>query len=81
MGWSLPSLVAPRGGVGTVGGIMNFANNVMGIIAPIATGFIVGATHSFASAFFIAGLVLVVGIISFVFVMGKIEPVPEPDPR
>lgn len=81
VGWSLPSLVAPRGGVGTVGGIMNFANNVMGIIAPIATGFIVGATHSFASAFFIAGLVLVVGIISFVFVMGKIEPVPEPDPR
>ncbi|HTH61103.1 MAG TPA: MFS transporter [Paraburkholderia sp.] len=81
VGWSLPSLVAPRGGVGTVGGIMNFANNVMGIIAPIVTGFIVGATNSFASAFMVAGVILAVGIFSFVFVMGKIEPVPEPQQR
>ena len=36
--WSLPSLIAPRGGVGTVGSIMNFANNVMGAVAPIVTG-------------------------------------------
>ncbi len=47
VGWSLPSLVAPKGGVGAVGGIMNFAVNVMGIAAPILTGAIVQATHSF----------------------------------
>lgn len=78
VGWSLPSLIAPKGGAGTIGGIMNFANNLMGAAAPIVTGMIVGATNSFANAFFIAGIILLVGIFCFVFVLGKIEPVPEP---
>ena len=30
VGWSIPSLIAPRGGTGTIGGIMNFLNNMMG---------------------------------------------------
>lgn len=79
VGWSLPSLIAPKGGVGTIGGIMNFANNLMGVAAPVVTGFIVGATNSFTNAFLIAGVILIVGIVSFVFVMGPIEPVAEPD--
>jgi sugar phosphate permease len=78
VGWSLPSLIAPRGGVGTVGGIMNFANNLMGAAAPIVTGVIVGQTNSFANAFLVAGVILVVGILSFMFLLGRIEPVPEP---
>ena len=79
VGWSLPSLIAPRGGVGTVGGIMNFINNLMGVVAPIVTGVIVGATNSFTNAFAVAGVVLVVGIVSFVFVMGPIEAIPDRD--
>ncbi|POZ63414.1 MFS transporter [Chromobacterium alticapitis] len=78
VGWSLPSLIAPRGGTGTVGGIMNFANNMMGAVAPIVTGFIVGATHSFANAFLVAGCMLVIGILAFVFLLGPIEQLPEP---
>ena len=78
VGWSLPSLIAPKGGVGTVGGIMNFANNLMGVAAPIVTGFIVGATNSFTNAFLVAGVILAVGIVSFVFVMGPIEAIAEP---
>ncbi|MGD1826490.1 Sugar phosphate permease [Chromobacterium violaceum] len=78
VGWSLPSLIAPRGGTGTVGGIMNFANNMMGAVAPIVTGFIVGATHSFANAFLVAGFMLVIGILAFVFLLGPIEQLPEP---
>ncbi|MBJ7311473.1 MFS transporter [Rugamonas sp. CCM 8940] len=80
VGWSLPSLIAPKGGAGTIGGIMNFANNLMGAAAPIVTGLIVGATNSFANAFLVAGVILVIGIISFVFVLGKIEPIPDPEP-
>jgi sugar phosphate permease len=76
--WSLPSLIAPKGGVGTVGGIMNFANNMMGAVAPIVTGFIVGSTHSFTNAFLVAGVVLLVGIAAFVMLLGRIEPLPEP---
>lgn len=79
-GWSLPSLIAPRGGAGTIGGIMNFLNSITGIIAPAATGFIVATTHSFSGAFLLTGAVLAVGIFSFVFVMGAIRPIAEPRP-
>lgn len=77
VGWSIPSLIAPRGGTGTIGGVMNFMNNLMGVIAPIATGYIVGATGSFKLAFLVAGMVLVVGILSFVFVLGRLTPIPD----
>jgi MFS transporter, ACS family, D-galactonate transporter len=78
VGWSTPSLIAPKGGIGSVGGIMNFITNGMGIVAPIATGYIVAYTHSFAYAFLAAAVVLVVGILSFIFLLGRIEPLPEP---
>ena len=42
---------------------MNFVNNLMGVVAPIVTGYIVGATASFAGAFLVAGVVLVIGIV------------------
>jgi len=40
VGWSIPSLIAPKGSVGTIGGVMNFVNNliyvvVLGRIEPI----------------------------------------------
>ena len=76
--WSLTSLIAPKGGVGAVGGIMNFSNNMMGVVAPMATGFIVGTTHSFVDAFLVAGLILFAGVASFIFLLGRIEPLPEP---
>ena len=79
VGWSIPSLIAPRGGTGSIGGVMNFANNLMGAVAPVVTGVIVGATHSFASAFLVAGIVLLIGIFAYVVVLGRIEPIPEPD--
>jgi MFS transporter, ACS family, D-galactonate transporter len=78
VGWSLPSLIAPKGGVGTVGGIMNFAVNLMGIAAPIATGLIVKATHSFVGAFLAAAAILVVGILAFIVLLGRIEHLPSP---
>lgn len=76
VGWSIPALIAPRGGAGTVGGIMNFVNNLMAIAAPIVTGYIVGLTHSFVAAFYIAGVVLLIGIFSFTFVLGRLDPIP-----
>jgi sugar phosphate permease len=78
VGWSIPSLIAPKGGTGTIGGVMNFFNNLMGAVAPAVTGFVVGATNSFSIAFVVAGVVLVIGIFFFVFVLGRIEPIPEP---
>jgi MFS transporter, ACS family, D-galactonate transporter len=58
---------------------MNFFNNLMGAVAPAVTGFVVGATNSFSIAFLVAGVVLLVGIFFFTVVLGRIEPIPEPD--
>ena len=78
VGWSIPSLIAPKESVGTLGGILNFGNQLAGIAAPIVTGYVVQATHSFFWAFAVAGAFLVVGIAGYVFLLGSMEPVPEP---
>ena len=78
VGWSIPSLIAPRGGTGTISGVMNFLNNMMGVAAPVTTGYIVGATGSFVGAFLTAGIVLVIGIVAYVFILGRIEPIADP---
>jgi len=78
VGWSIPSLIAPRESVGTLGGIMNFCNQIAGISAPIVTGYIVQATHSFAWAFGAAAIFLLLGIAGYVFLLGRMEPIPEP---
>jgi MFS transporter, ACS family, D-galactonate transporter len=78
VGWSIPSLIAPRESVGTMGGIMNFCSQLSGIAAPIITGYIVQATHSFFSAFAAAAAFLVVGIGGYIFLLGSMDPIPEP---
>lgn len=57
---------------------MNFFNNLMGVVAPIVTGYIVAATASFSAAFIAAAIVLVIGIAAYVFMLGRIDPIPEP---
>ena len=57
---------------------MNFFNNLMGAVAPAVTGFVVGATNSFSMRLPGRGIVLLIGIFSFVVVLGRIEPIPEP---
>jgi MFS family permease len=74
VGWSIPSLIAPRHSVGKVGGIMNFSNQVSGIAAPIVTGYVVAATHAFAWAFWVSALYLLVGVAAYIFMLGRIEP-------
>ena len=78
VGWSIPSLIAPRESVGTLGGIMNLCNQLSGIAAPIVTGYIVAATHSFSWAFAAAGAFLAVGIAGYIFLLGNMKPIPEP---
>ena len=78
VGWSIPSLIAPRESVGTVGGILNLSNQLAGIAAPIVTGYIVQATNSFAWAFVVPTVFLLVGIAGYIFLLGGMEPVPEP---
>jgi MFS transporter, ACS family, D-galactonate transporter len=76
--WSIPSLIAPRESVGTLGGIMNFSNQVSAIAAPIATGYIVHATGSYFWAFATAAAYILIGIGGYAFMLGRIETIPEP---
>jgi ACS family D-galactonate transporter-like MFS transporter len=71
--WTLPSLLAPAGATGRVGSLMNLSNQIAGITAPIVTGYISGWTHSFAGAFLVAAVVLLAGIASYIFLLGRIE--------
>jgi len=76
--WSVPSLIAPRETVGSVGGMVNFSGQIMAIGAPIITGYIAQGTHSFAAAFATATVILLVGICGYALLLGRIEPIPEP---
>jgi MFS family permease len=78
VGWSITSLIAPRDSVGKVAGILNFGNQLAGIIAPIATGYFAGPSNSFSRAFAAAAIILLLGICGYIFLLGKIEPVPPP---
>jgi MFS family permease len=73
VGWSIPSLIAPRNSVGKLGGILNFGNQLAGICSPIVTGYLVGSGGSYSAAFAVAGALLLLGIAAYIFLLGRIE--------
>jgi sugar phosphate permease len=79
--WTVPSLIAPRESVGTLGGAVNFCGQIAAISAPIVTGYIVSGTRSFAAAFVTATVILLLGIVGYIFLLGRIEPIPEPEKK
>ena len=81
VGWSVPSLIGPRGSVGTLAGIMNFSSQVSGILAPIVTGYLVSARHSFGWAFGVSAIYLCIGISAYIFMLGRIERIPSQPQR
>jgi ACS family D-galactonate transporter-like MFS transporter len=75
--WTVPSLIAPKESVGTLASAVNFCGQIAAISAPIVTGYIVEETHSFAAAFVTATVILLLGIVGYVFLLGRIEAIPE----
>lgn len=74
--WSLPADVAPSSEyVGTIGGLQNFAGNLAGIISSSFTGFMLALNHgSFEVPLIATGVICVIGALSYIFIVGKIEP-------
>lgn len=70
---SIPALLAPEGCTGSLGGIVNFVANLLGIAAPVVTGAIVDRTGSFSAAFAVTGIVLLGGLLCYTVVLGRIE--------
>lgn len=73
--WTLPSLLAPAGGIGRLGAIINLAGQLAAITAPIITGYLGQRTHSFRGSFAVAGLIVFLGLLSYAFLLGRIAPV------
>ncbi len=71
--WSSPSLIAVPKNVGKVGGIINFSGQISGITAPIITGYVVQDFHSYAWAFIIPVVYILLGIAGYIFLLGRIE--------
>ena len=67
--WTLTQAVCEKKIVGTVAGIQNFGGNLGGILAPALTGFIAHITNSFALALGLVGLILVVGMYAYWFLI------------
>jgi ACS family D-galactonate transporter-like MFS transporter len=77
-GSSIVSLIAPDGYTGSLGGIVNFIANLIGIAAPIVTGIVVDRTGSFAGAFVVTGAILIAGIFCYTVVLGRMDRMPAP---
>ncbi|WP_329061408.1 MFS transporter [Amycolatopsis sp. NBC_01480] len=75
-GASIVAVIAPEGNSGTLGGLVNFIANLIGIAAPIVTGAVVDLTGSFSGAFLLTGVVLLAGIFCYTAVLGRIERLP-----
>jgi ACS family D-galactonate transporter-like MFS transporter len=73
--WAMTQTLAGREVVGRWTGVQNFVGNFAGIVAPILTGFLLDRTGHFYWAFFITTAVVWLGAISWVFIVGPIEPV------
>src|SRR5262249_19253246 len=71
---SVPIDLAPRAMVGAMTAIQNFFGSFGGLMAPIVTGYLVNATGSFGGSFVVAGGMALFGAISYVFILGRIEP-------
>lgn len=76
--WTLVGEVAPTPAhVASLGGIQNFAGNLAGIFITTFTGVMLTITKgSFAIPLVVAGSLCVVGALSYLFVVGKVEPLP-----
>ncbi len=73
--WAVTQTVAGPRVAGRWAGVQNFVGNFAGAVAPTLTGFLLGRTGQFYWPLVIAALISFVGAISWVFVVGPLEPV------
>ena len=73
--WALPGDVAPRNMVSRVAGIQNTVSNMGGVVGPVVTGAIVGSTGSFVPALLFSSALIVIAMLNYLFLLGKVEPI------
>ena len=73
LGWTLISDVAPKKLMGLTGGIFNTCSNLAGIVTPLVIGCIISATGSFFYALAYVAAAALLGVLSYVFVVGDVH--------
>lgn len=73
--WCLPGDIAPRNMTSVLGGIQNTVSNCGGILGPIVTGYIIGATGSFTYALIVSGGACAIGALVYFFMLKDIKPI------
>lgn len=73
--WAITQTLAGPPAAGKWTGLQNCAGNLSGVVAPVVTGFIVERTGSFFLAFVWVCANLLVSALSYLFIVGKIQPV------
>ncbi|WP_110954328.1 MFS transporter [Anaerosinus massiliensis] len=71
--WALPGDVAPKNMTSVVAGLQNSVSNMGGVVGPIVTGAILQATGSFNMALLLSAALLIVGILNYAFLLGKVK--------
>ncbi|MCM2534112.1 MFS transporter [Neobacillus pocheonensis] len=71
--WALVGDMSPKEIIGLSAGIFNTSGNLAGIVIPIVVGYILSATHSFSGALLFITVVLLIGALSYIFIVNKVE--------
>ncbi|HET9798976.1 MAG TPA: MFS transporter [Gemmatimonadaceae bacterium] len=75
--WSLVSSIAPERLLGLTGGVFNFVGNLSGITVPLVVGYL-ARSYGFSAGLTYVGALAVLGALSYVFVVGRVERLPDP---
>ncbi|PHI28359.1 MFS transporter [Budvicia aquatica] len=78
IGWVILSDIVPSKVIGTIGGFFNVSGNLAGIATPIIMGIILQTTNSFAYAMYYISFVSVLGALSHIFIIRKLDTIKLP---
>lgn len=73
LGWCVLSDTSPKEVLDLAGGIFNTFGNIAGVLTPLVIGFIIQATGSFDWAIIYVGSMGIIGVIAYLFIVGKLE--------
>jgi cyanate permease len=73
--WAVTQTLAGPAASGKWTGLQNAFGNLAGVVAPYLTGLIVNETHSFLLAFVAVAVASAGGGLSFMLIVGKLEPI------
>ena len=73
LGWAVVSDTSPKQIAGLSGGLFNTIGNIASITTPIIIGYIISTTGSFKWALVYVGANALVAVLSYLFVVGKIQ--------